>query len=264
MKLRKILEKLARGEIDVNEAESLLRIHSLEVVEDFAKYDLGREIRRGLPEVILCEGKTIEQLFKLVKKILQKHDRLILSRASKEVVNELRKLKNKVRLEVFGNGKTILISKLGSKITKSGGKVGIIAAGTSDKQIAEECEVMLKEMGCEVYSYYDVGIAGIHRLFDPLKDLIKKDVDVIVVFAGMEGALPSLVASLIDIPVIGVPVSIGYGYGGRGEAALMAMLQNCSLGLAVVNIDSGIGAGAVAGLIANRVAKFRRVQKRKL
>lgn len=257
MKLREVLERLAKGDIDVKEAEMLLRMYSLEEVENTVKYDLGREIRRGLPEVVLCEGKTSKQVLKLVKKILEKHDKVILSRANSKLARELKKLKE-IKLEVFGNGRTLVVKKIGSKLAKSGGKVGIITAGTSDKPIAEECEAMLKMMGCEVHSYYDVGIAGIHRLFKPLKDLVKKDVDVIVVFAGMEGALPSVVAGLVDIPVIGVPISTGYGYGGKGEAALMTMLQNCSLGLAVVNIDSGIGAGAIAGLIANRVAKFKK------
>jgi hypothetical protein len=113
-------------------------------------------------------------------------------------------------------------------------------------------------MGCEVSTSYDVGVAGIHRLFPPLREMIERDVDVIVVVAGMEGALPSVVSGLVDVPVIGVPTSVGYGFGDRGIGALTAMLQACSLGLAVVNIDSGVAAGVMAVLIANRAARSRR------
>ncbi|MCS7384845.1 MAG: AIR carboxylase family protein, partial [archaeon GB-1867-097] len=120
-----------------------------------------------------------------------------------------------------------------------------------------EARVVAEEMGCEVLTAYDVGVAGLHRLFSPLKEMISRDVDAIIVVAGREGALPSVVAGLVDAPVIAVPTSIGYGFGEKGISALMAMLQACSLGITVVNIDGGIPAGTVAALIANRVAKFR-------
>ena len=124
--------------------------------------------------------------------------------------------------------------------------------------MAEEARIVAEEMGCEVTTTYDVGVAGIHRILSPLMNMINKDVDVLIVIAGREGALPSVVASMIDIPIIGVPTSIGYGFGGNGVSALTAMLQACPLGLAVVNIDSGVAAGSIAALIANRTAKFRR------
>ena len=110
-------------------------------------------------------------------------------------------------------------------------------------------------MGCEVFMTHDVGVAGIHRLFEPLNDLIQKEIDVLIVAAGMEGALPTVVAGLVDIPVIGLPISTGYGFGGKGETALRSMLQSCALGLSVVNIDGGISAGAMAAKIAQRVNK---------
>lgn len=120
---------------------------------------------------------------------------------------------------------------------------------------------MAREMGCEVYPVYDVGVAGLHRLFKPLEHLVTEvDVDVIIVAAGMDGALPSVVSGLVPVPVIGLPISVGYGLGGKGIAALYGMLQTCSPGLAVVNIDNGIGAGAIAGMIANRAARFRRAR----
>jgi hypothetical protein len=143
-------------------------------------------------------------------------------------------------------------------VKNTGGKIGILTAGTSDIPVAEEAKVIAEEMGCNVYTSYDLGVAGIHRLLQPLKDLIMKDVDVIIVVAGREGALSSVVAGMVNVPVIAVPTSNSYGFGEKGVSTLMAMLQSCSLGLAVVNIDAGVAAGAMATLIANRVAKFRK------
>jgi NCAIR mutase (PurE)-related protein len=151
----------------------------------------------------------------------------------------------------------------GFRVDATGGRVGVVAAGTSDIRVADEARVMAVEMGCEVTKAYDVGVAGIHRLLEPLKDLVRRDVDVIVVVAGREGALPTLISGMVDVPLIAVPTSYGYGFGGGGVSALMAMLQSCSLGLAVVNIDGGIPAGGVAALIANRAARFRRRSTRR-
>ena len=140
-------------------------------------------------------------------------------------------------------------------LKKTAGKVGIITAGTSDIGIAEESRLMCESMNCECITSYDVGIAGLHRIFPVLKEFIKSEVDAIVVVAGMEGALASVVSSTVNVPVVGVPTSIGYGYGEKGVAALAAMLQSCSLGLTVVNIDNGIGAGAAAAKIVNQIRK---------
>jgi NCAIR mutase (PurE)-related protein len=130
------------------------------------------------------------------------------------------------------------------------GCVGLLTAGTSDIPVAEEAALVMEHMGCRVIRGYDVGVAGIHRLLKPLSDIIEADADAVVVVAGMEGALPSVVAGLVDIPVIGVPTSTGYGLGGDGTAALCSMLQSCSPGVVAVNIDNGVGAGAAAALIA--------------
>jgi hypothetical protein len=151
----------------------------------------------------------------------------------------------------------MVIKKKDFMFESYGGKVGILAAGTSDIPVAEEARVVAEEMGCTVFAAYDVGVAALHRLFLPLKEIIQNDADSLIVVAGREGALPSVIAGLVDVPVIGVPTSIGYGLGEKGVSALMAMLQACSLGLAVVNIDGGVAAGAIAALIANRVAKAR-------
>ena len=130
------------------------------------------------------------------------------------------------------------------------GTIGIITAGTSDIPVAEEARIMAESMGVRCVLAYDIGVAGIHRMIEPMKNMISEDVSAIVVAAGMEGALPTVISSLSPVPVIGVPVSTGYGMGGKGEAALLSILQSCSMGLTAVNIDNGIGAGATAALIA--------------
>jgi len=255
---REILEKLARGEISVDEAEKLLKIFEIAEVEGLARIDLGRGIRRGVPEIIVAEGKSTDEVVKIAKRMLDEVGRAIISRASGDLM--------KINLpgaivEVHERARIVVLKREGFRVERTGGKVGILTAGTSDIRIAEEAGVIAEEMGCEVLRAYDVGIAGLHRLFEPLKEMIREDVDVLIVVAGREGALASLVAGLVDIPVIAVPSSSGYGFGGRGLSALMSMLQSCPLGLAVVNIDGGVPAGVVASLIANRVAKYRRREK---
>lgn len=256
--LREVLEKLTRGEISLDEAEKALKMLAVEEVGDLARLDVGREIRHGIPEVVVAEGKTPEDVAEIASKALAQRGRVIISRATKQHVEALKSVMAKDEfLHESRTGGTVVVKRKDSAVRATRGRVGIITAGTSDIPIAEEAEVMASEMGCEVTTTYDVGAAGVHRLFLPLKEMITKDVDVIVVVAGREGALPTLLAGMVDVPLIAVPTSFGYGLGGRGVAALMAMLQSCSLGLAVVNIDGGIPAGAVAALIANRAAKFR-------
>jgi NCAIR mutase (PurE)-related protein len=148
-------------------------------------------------------------------------------------------------------------------VTPTGGHVGVLSAGTSDIPVADEAVLIAEEMGCRVTPIYDVGVAGLHRLVTPLRNLFADGVDVLIVAAGMDGALPSVVAGLVPVPVIGLPTSTGYGFGGKGVAALLSMLQTCAPGLAVVNIDNGVGAGSTAALIANRIALARRQQVQK-
>ena len=190
--------------------------------------------------------------------MMAKTGRVIVSRCSKEQVQVIQDaFSSDELLEINEKARMVVVKKKDFSVNPTGGKVAILTAGTSDIPVAEEAKVIAKEMGCTVYSTYDVGVAGIHRLLEPLKEVLSYDVDVIVVVAGREGALASVVSGLVDIPVIAVPTSNSYGFGEKGLSALMAMLQSCSLGLAVVNIDSGVAAGAVATLIANRAAKFR-------
>jgi hypothetical protein len=257
--LREILEKVARGEISVDEAERLLKIFAIEEVGNLAKIDVGRELRKGVPEIIFAEGKTVEELAKIAVKTVNEAGRAIISKASKEHVEKLADLMPEgVKFQVHDEARIILIKRKDFRTHDSGGRVGILAAGTADVPVAEEAKVIAEEMGCQVLTAYDVGVAGIHRLLDPLRGMIAWDADVLIVVAGREGALPSVVAGMVDVPVIAVPTSSGYGFGARGLSALMAMLQSCSLGLAVVNIDGGVPAGVTASIIANRVAKYRK------
>lgn len=256
--IREILKRLVKGEISIEAAEKLLKIAAIEEIEAIAKLDVKRHMRTGVPEVILAEGKDPDDLAKIVMKTLEKSGRTIISRIENKHVEAIKKIiPSSASVQINKKARMIVIKKEDFAIEKTGGKVGIITAGTSDIPVAEEAKIIAEEMGCEVFTAYDVGVAGIHRLFPSLKEMIEKDVDVLIVVAGREGALPSVVAGMVDIPVIGVPTSIGYGLGGKGISALTAMLQACSLGLAVVNIDGGVAAGAVAALIANRVAKAR-------
>ena len=257
--LSEILGKLSRSEISVGEAEKLVRLLAIEELEDVARIDANRACRKGIPEIVLAEGKSTGDLVEISLRMLSDSGTVIVSRCTDEQIATLCRAAPKTALvEVKEKARMVIIKKKGSRHQSTGGKIGLLTAGTSDIPVAEEAKVIAEEMGCEVFAAYDVGVAGIHRILQPLKDLIAEDVDVVVVVAGREGALPSVIAGMVDVPVIAVPTSNSYGFGEKGVSTLMAMLQSCSLGLAVVNIDSGIAAGAMATLIANRAAKFRK------
>jgi len=257
--LRKILEKLAAGTISVDEAEKALKIDVVEKVTSVARLDVARELRRGVPEIVFGEGKSVEDLVMISARMLEKNGRAILTRVDKTQLASLEaRFGGTDNIRKFPHSKSVVIKRERYQLMETGGRVGILTAGTVDLAVAEDAGMVANEMGCSTYLEADAGVAGIHRLIEPLRDLIEKDVDSLIVVAGREGALPTVVAGLVDIPLIAVPASSGYGYGGGGRAALMAMLQACSLGLAVVNIDSGIAAGVVAAQIANRVAKARK------
>jgi len=255
--LKKILEKVASKEVSPTKAEKMLRILALEELGSLAKLDVGRELRRGIPEIVFAGGKRAKDVFDISLKMLEKNGRVIVSRCDEPHIRAFENMPKGIEAEKCDRASIVIVRKKGFLAPKTGGKVGILTAGTSDIPVAEEAKVIAQEMGCEVFSAYDLGVAGIHRLLPSLKKMVSKDVDVIIVVAGREGALASVISGLVDVPVIGVPTSNSYGFGEKGLSALMAMLQSCSLGLAVVNIDSGVAAGAIATLIANRVAKFR-------
>jgi NCAIR mutase (PurE)-related protein len=253
--MREVLEKLRDGKVSIEEAESLLRLNSVEEIEH-AALDLQRESRTGVPEIIMGEGKTPDQLMEIVSTFLTDKGRAIVTRASEEQITTIQAaLGDRYELRVDKKAGIIVARRQGAHPPSVGRKVGIMTGGTSDVVVAEEARTIAEEMGCEVITAYDVGIAGFHRHIKPLKRMLQEGVDAIVVVAGMEGALPSVIASLVHVPVIGVPTSVGYGFGAGGVGALTTMLQSCSPGMCVVNIDNGIGAGALAALIAHQVAR---------
>jgi pyridinium-3,5-biscarboxylic acid mononucleotide synthase len=231
---------------------------AIERLRQIARLDVGRELRKGLPEVVLAEGKNPRDVAEIVEAMVERAGRAIVSRADRSFLRRVHeKQLAKTKVKFFDEARMIIVKKSSYMSKKTGGKIGLLTAGTSDIPVAEEARIIADEMGCETRQFYDVGVAGLHRLFKPLADILRWDADVILVVAGREGALPTVVAGLVDVPVIAVPTSRSYGFGDRGIAALAAMLQSCSLGLAVVNIDSGVGAGSIGALIANRAARGR-------
>ena len=292
MNLRTLLTRFSRGELSIEELQKQISVHSIEqVANDVAQLDVNREIRKEIPEVILAKGKEYADLLEITRAAVRRNGKVIVSKVQPEqLLNRLCKALKKIKLEIEVGKKssTILVwdkshfttnatsrnstsnqtsnstsNRNGTGVAPPAGKIGILAAGTSDIGIAEEARLMAKSMGCETIASYDVGIAGMHRLFPALREMISENVGAIVVVAGMEGALASVVTSMVNIPVIGVPTSVGYGFGSDGVAALASMLQSCTPGLSVVNIDNGIGAGATAALISNQLAKMTKGERKK-
>ncbi|MCK9441283.1 MAG: nickel pincer cofactor biosynthesis protein LarB [Methanothrix sp.] len=247
--LRELLECFGRGEIDQEEALRRIKRQRFLAVGEVAKLDICRADRIGIPEAILAEGKDKADLLAISLAHLQATGSVIITRVSAEQLELLQcaHLPEGSVLEHNSRARTVVIRSANPQAKR--GWVGILAAGTADMPVAEEARVVAEEMGCNVISDYDVGVAGIHRLFPCLERMA--DVDAFVVAAGREGTLPAVVAGLVEAPVIGLPVSTGYGLGGGGRAALYSMLQSCSV-LTVVNIDAGFVAGAYAAKIARQ------------
>jgi pyridinium-3,5-biscarboxylic acid mononucleotide synthase len=251
------MKKYSNGEIGINEIQREISIENIGYIgENIARLDLQREKRRGCPEVILALNKQYDDLYEITLMTLQKTGLALITKASQEVFSKLStQLKREGYMtETAKRGTTILVSTKELTLGENSPQIGIICAGTSDIPIAEEARMMAKAMGCVTDLSYDVGIAGLHRLLPALRSIMEKNVEALVVVAGMEGALPSVISALVDVPVIGVPTSIGYGMGSGGIGALTSMLQTCTFGLAVMNIDNGIGAGAFAALICKRMS----------
>lgn len=221
--------------------------------------DSGRLRRTGIPEVVHAETKSVEAVASGLRQLADGQGRALASRVRPEDVPAIASaLEPALTVESHADARCLVVHRPGAERPVTGGVVGILSAGTSDIPVAAEAALMASEMGAYVLTAWDVGVAGLHRLVEPLERLAMAGVDAIVVAAGMDGALPSVVAGLVSVPVIGLPVSVGYGFGGGGVAAMSTMLQSCAPGLAVVNIDNGIGAGATAALIANRAGALRR------
>ena len=240
--IKKILQKVKDGDLTIDKA--VRDFKDLPYKElGFAKVDTHRSIRCGFPEVILCEGKTPEQVSNIAEQIVKSGANLLATRANREIYKTVfAKLKNARYNEL---ARTIVLKN--SKLQKKVGSILIVTAGTSDIPVAEEARETAEIMGNNVKVLCDVGVAGIHRLLKNKKDL--SNAKVIIVVAGMEGALASVVGGMVDKPVIGVPTSIGYGVSFGGVSALLAMLNSCASNVTVVNIDNGFGAASVASLI---------------
>jgi len=234
-KIREILESVATGKLSIGAAFSRLEHLPYEDLS-FAKIDHHRDIRQGIPEVVFAEGKKTEDVLAIARSIHKKTGRFLITRASEEIHRKL-KIKAAAFHPVSG-----VISANGE--TRKRGNVLILSAGTSDIPVAEEAALTANFLGSRVETVYDVGVAGIHRLMDAKEVL--KTAKVIIVVAGMEGALPSVVGGLTDKPIIAVPTSVGYGTNLGGITPLFAMLNSCVPGIAVMNIDNGFGAGCLA------------------
>jgi NCAIR mutase (PurE)-related protein len=240
--LFQILERVKSGDLPVMQALEELRILPYEKL-GFANIDHHRSLRLGFPEVIFGQGKTGEQIVSITERLLKSSKKILITHVGAEVFEEL---KSKVADAIYSpTSKTITVNRSQNGRLKAG--VSVVSGGTSDIAVAEEAAVTAELMGNKVERFFDIGVAGLHRMLDKLPELRKARV--IVVVAGMEGALASVVGGLVSVPIIAVPTSVGYGASFNGLAPLLTMLNSCAPGVAVVNIDNGFGAGYLAGLI---------------
>jgi len=243
MNLRKLLEDVKCGTTNVDDALDLLKNLPYEDIK-YANIDHHRQIRNGYPEVIYCEGKSDEHILGIIEKMMQKKSNILGTRCRKETFE---KIKNSYPNSEYEELSKILKIKNDEIHNNGKGKIVIVSGGTSDIPVADEAYYTAKFLGNDVDRVYDVGVAGIHRLLS--KKHILQSARVVIAVAGMEGALPSVVGGLVDVPVIAVPTSVGYGANFDGLAPLLTMLNSCASGISVVNIDNGFGAGYLASMI---------------
>lgn len=248
-KLRELLEALARGAVSPEQALGRLRALPVEDLR-FARVDLHRSLRHGVPEAVFCEGKTAEQVVAIVRRLAETHDNVLATRAGAAAVQAL--LASGLECRVHEAARLVVVKP---RSREGVGLIVVVSAGTSDLAVAEEAAVTAEAMGNRVERIYDCGVAGLHRLVPHLDRL--SEANAIIAVAGMEGALPSVIGGLVDRPVIGVPTSVGYGASFGGVTALLAMLNSCAPGVSVVNIDNGYGAAAQANQINKLAAKIR-------
>jgi pyridinium-3,5-biscarboxylic acid mononucleotide synthase len=241
-RLREILNELKEGKMDLNEAIKLFRDFEYKDL-DYAKVDNHRSLRTGYPEIIFGQNKTPEQIEGIVKYMLDHENNILVTRTTNEVFQRIKKIAPTAEFHELA--RTITIRKLTNEKPKT--HIAIVSAGTSDMSVTEEAAITAEIFDNDVRRYYDVGVAGIHRFYDKFSEIRKARV--VVVVAGMEGALPSIVGGMIDKPVIAVPTSVGYGANFGGLSALLGMLTSCASGVSVVNIDNGFGAGYLASMI---------------
>lgn len=241
-KIKKIMSRVANKKLKVDDALKKLKFLPFEDL-GFAKIDHHRALRKGFPEVIFCQNKNVNQVVEIAKRLSKKNNVILATRATEEMFDAIKK---HIKNTYFNKtSKTIIINK--NKQIKNKNKILVVSAGTSDIPVAEEAAVVAEAMGNRVERLYDVGVAGLHRLLNNKNKI--EDANVLVVAAGMDGVLPSVVSGLFNKPLIAVPTSVGYGASFKGVAPLLTMLNSCSPGVVVVNIDNGFGAGYFASLI---------------
>ena len=253
--MRELLEAVAAGECSPAAAEAELRGY---VRSEAGRFDAAREARSGVPEAILAEGKTPEETAAMAEAAVETTGRALVTRADGDAVDACRRHLDDAwpdaSVERDERAGTLVVHAPGYEPPSLDATVGVVTAGTADAPAANEAAVVAREMGARVERTDDVGVAGLPRLLDQLEAL--RGTDALVVAAGREGALPTVVAGLVDVPVVGLPTSTGYGHGGDGEAALAGMLQSCTP-IAVVNVDAGFAAGAQVGLVARAISEAR-------
>jgi NCAIR mutase (PurE)-related protein len=248
-KVRELLEAVAKGTLDPERALARLRDLPMEDLR-FARVDLHRSLRHGVPEAVFCQGKTPAQVLAIVGSLAENHDNILATRADAAVIDAL--IGSGLECAVHAEARLVVVKP---RAQDGVGLIVIVSAGTADLPVAEEAAVTAEAMGNHVERVYDCGVAGLHRLVPHLDRL--NEAHVIVAVAGMEGALPSVIGGLVDRPVIAVPTSVGYGTSFGGVAALLAMLNSCAPGVSVVNIDNGYGAAAQANQINKLACKLR-------
>jgi NCAIR mutase (PurE)-related protein len=248
-KIRALLEAVSRGELAPEQALARLRDLPVEDLR-FARVDLHRSLRHGVPEAVFCQGKTAEQVLAIASRLAENHDNVLCTRADTVVIEALQA--SGLECRVHAAARLVVVKP---RPAEGVGLIVVISAGTSDLPVAEEAAVTAEVMGNRVERLYDCGVAGLHRLV-PHLDLLN-EANAVIAVAGMEGALPSVVGGLVDRPVIGVPTSVGYGASFGGVTALLAMLNSCAPGISVVNIDNGYGAAAQANQINKLAVKIR-------
>lgn len=246
--LRKLLEEIKAGSTDIDSALEQLRHLPYEDL-GYARLDHHRALRTGVPEVVYCAGKTPDQVAEIMERLAAKHTRIMGTRASDEAAAAVAKLLPESKYNEVA--KIIVVDREPKEMSESDPYVAVCAAGTSDLPVAEEAAVTIETLGSRVHRLWDVGVAGLHRLVE--HRALLADAGAIVAVAGMEGALPSVIAGLSGGPVIAVPTSIGYGASFGGLSALLTMINSCAPGVTVVNIDNGFGAGYAAHMILGRV-----------
>jgi NCAIR mutase (PurE)-related protein len=251
-KIRSLLNQVQNQEINIEQALEILRALPFDELEGYARLDMHRALRQGLPEVIFCEGKTPDQVIGIMNRLYLNHDRVMGTRATPDIAQHVQSHFPEATYDPISRLITLgSINKIPD--TGTGPYAAVVTGGTSDLPVAEEAAQTIEFFGARVKRAYDVGVAGLHRLLDQRELLFQADV--VVSVAGMEGALTSVVGGLVACPVIGVPTSVGYGANFGGLSALLSMLNSCATGVAVVNIDNGFGAGVYAYKILHRLEK---------